>query len=52
MLATRVRQKEGTFYFVSYKTPDLLRKLRFISRFHQDLLRPLGLESPEEPDDE
>ena len=34
MLATRVRQKEGTFYFVSYKAPDLLRKVRFISRFH------------------
>ena len=34
MLATRVRQKEGTFYFVSYKAPDLLRKIRFISRFH------------------
>ncbi len=34
MLATRIRQKEGTFYFVSYKAPDLLRKVRFISRFH------------------
>jgi DGQHR domain-containing protein len=34
MLATRVRQKEGTFYFVSYQAPDLLRKVRFISRFH------------------
>ncbi len=34
MLATRVRQKEGLFYFVSYRAPDLLRKVRFISRFH------------------
>jgi DGQHR domain-containing protein len=34
MLATRVRQKEGTFYFVSYKAPDLLRKVKFTSRFH------------------
>ena len=34
MLATRVRQKEGVFYFVNYKAPDLLRKVRFISRFH------------------
>jgi DGQHR domain-containing protein len=33
MLATRVRQKEGTFYFVSYKAPDLLAKVRFISRY-------------------
>jgi DGQHR domain-containing protein len=34
MLATRVRQKEGTFYFVSYRAPDLLKKIKFISRFH------------------
>ncbi|MBI2930745.1 MAG: DGQHR domain-containing protein [Planctomycetes bacterium] len=34
MLATRIRQKEGTFYFVSYKAPDLLAKTRFISRYH------------------
>ncbi len=34
MLATRIRQKEGAFYFVSYKVPDLLAKARFISRFH------------------
>ncbi len=34
MLATCVRQKEAFFYFVSYRAPDLLRKVRFISRFH------------------
>ncbi len=34
MLATRVRQKEGTFFFVSYKAPDLLAKVKFISRYH------------------
>jgi len=34
MLATRIRQKEGVFYFVSYRAPDLLRKIRFLSRFH------------------
>ncbi len=34
MLATRIRQKEGTFYFVSYKVPDLLAKVRFVSRYH------------------
>src|SRR6185295_360205 len=36
MLATRIRQKEGAFYFVSYKVPDLLAKVRFISRFHHE----------------
>ena len=34
MLATRIRQKEGAFYFVSYKVPDLLAKARFVSRYH------------------
>lgn len=34
MLATRIRQKEGAFYFVSYKVPDLLAKVRFVSRYH------------------
>src|SRR5205823_15093673 len=33
MLATRIRQKEGAFYFVSYKVPDLLAKVRFVSRY-------------------
>jgi len=34
MLATRVRQKDGVFYFVSYRAKDLLAKVRFISRFY------------------
>ena len=34
MLATRVRQKDGVFYFVAYPAEDLLRKVRFISRFY------------------
>jgi DGQHR domain-containing protein len=34
MLATRVRQKDGVFYFVAYKAEDLLGKVRFISRFY------------------
>src|SRR5258706_4000107 len=36
MLATRIRQKEGAFYFVSYKVPDLLAKVRFVSRYHYE----------------
>ncbi|MGA9853052.1 MAG: DGQHR domain-containing protein [Gammaproteobacteria bacterium] len=34
MLATQIRQKDGIFYFVSYPAEDLLRKVRFISRFY------------------
>lgn len=34
MLATRIRQKDGTFYFVSFKAPDILRRVRFTSRFY------------------
>ena len=36
MLATQVRQKDSVFYFVSYPAEDLLRKVRFISRFYAD----------------
>jgi len=36
MLATRMRQKEAEFYFVSYPAEDLLRKVRFLSRFYGD----------------
>lgn len=34
MLGTRIRQKDGTFYFVSYKAQDLLEKSQFISRYY------------------
>ena len=33
MLATRVKQKESIFYFVSYKPADLLEKVKFTSRY-------------------
>lgn len=36
MLATRIQQKDSSFYFVSYPAEDLLRKVRFISRFYAD----------------
>lgn len=36
MLATQIRQKDSVFYFVSYPAEDLLRKVRFISRFYAD----------------
>ena len=34
MLATRIRQKDGIFYFVSFKAPDILRAAHFTSRFY------------------
>ena len=34
MLATRIRQKDGIFFFVSYPAADVLSKVRFISRFY------------------
>ena len=34
MLATQIRQKDGIFYFGSVRAPELLAKVRFISRFY------------------
>src|SRR5688500_20334147 len=34
MQATQIRQKDGVFYFVSYRAKDLLARVRFISRFY------------------
>ncbi|WP_455378988.1 DGQHR domain-containing protein [Petrachloros mirabilis] len=34
MLATRIRQKEGTFYFIGYNAADLLAKVQFTSRYY------------------
>lgn len=36
MLATRIRQKDGIFYFVSLPADEVLSKVRFISRFYGD----------------
>jgi DGQHR domain-containing protein len=36
MLATRIKQKEGTFYFIAYKAADLLAKVRFTSRYYYE----------------
>ena len=36
MLATQIRQKDGTFYFVAYPALDLLERVRFISRFYDE----------------
>jgi DGQHR domain-containing protein len=34
MLATRIRQKDGIFFFVSYPAGEVLNRVRFISRFY------------------
>jgi len=34
MLATRIRQKDGIFYFASCPAAEILNKVRFISRFY------------------
>src|SRR6266545_2801319 len=36
MIATQIRQKDAVFYFVSYLSEDLLKKVRFISRFYDE----------------
>ena len=36
MIATQVRQKDAMFYFVSYPSEQLLKKVRFISRFYDE----------------
>jgi DGQHR domain-containing protein len=50
MLATQIRQKDSVFYFVSYPAQDLLRKVRFISRFYAegDSIAPEQIEEGDE----
>ncbi|HZS94780.1 MAG TPA: DGQHR domain-containing protein [Chloroflexota bacterium] len=50
MLATQVRQKDGVFYFVAYPAEDLLRKVRFMSRFYGEgeRIEPADVEEEDE----
>jgi DGQHR domain-containing protein len=50
MLATQVRQKDGVFYFVAYPAEDLLRKIRFMSRFYGEGEQIAPIEPSEEDD--
>ena len=34
MLATQIRQKDGVFYFAALPAPEVLARVRFISRFY------------------
>jgi DGQHR domain-containing protein len=49
MLATRIRQKEGTFYFISYGAAELLRRVKFTSRYYHEGER---IEAKDPGDDE
>lgn len=51
MIATLIRQKDARFYFVSYPAEDILRRVRFISRFYAEGERPLPAESTPPGDD-
>jgi DGQHR domain-containing protein len=47
-----MRQKETEFYFVSYPAEDLLRKVRFVTRFYGERGQEIGGEKTrKEPDD-
>jgi len=51
MIALRMRQKEVEFYFVSYPAEDLLRKVRFVTRFYGERGEAVGGERGREPDE-
>jgi hypothetical protein len=52
MLALRMRQKDAEFYFVSYPAEELLKKVRFISRYYGERGEQVGGdEGRGEPDD-
>jgi DGQHR domain-containing protein len=36
MFAVRIRQKDAVFYFASYPAVDILRKVKFISRYYDE----------------
>ena len=51
MLAMRMRQKEASFYFVSYPAEELLHRVRFVTRFYGERGETVGGTSRREPDD-
>jgi DGQHR domain-containing protein len=50
VLATQIRQKDSVFYFAAYPAEDLLRKVRFISRYYSEgeEIRPEQVEEDDE----
>lgn len=51
MLALRMRQKDAEFYFVSYPAEDLLRKVRFVTRFYGEKDEAVGGTTRKQPDE-
>jgi DGQHR domain-containing protein len=50
MLALRMRQKNAEFYFVSYPAADLLKHVRFETRFYGERGEVVGGDSPDDED--
>jgi len=50
MIATQIRQKDAVVYFASYPSEDLLKRVRFISRFHDEgeAIEPEALEAEDD----
>lgn len=51
MIATQIRQKDARFYFVSYPCEDILRRVRFISRFYADGEKPIAADEAAKGDE-
>ena len=48
MLALRMRQKDSEFYFVSYRAEDLLKRVRFETRFYGERGEVVGGDSADD----
>lgn len=50
MLATRIRQKDGIFYFISFPAKQVLDRVRFISRYYSEdeKIEPQGVPHQDE----
>jgi len=51
MIATQIRQKDALFYFASYPSEQLLKRVRFISRFYDEEAGQIAPEQVAEEDD-
>ena len=51
MLALRMRQKDAEFYFASFPAEDLLKKVKFVSRFYGERGEAVGGVKRKEMDD-
>ena len=51
MIATQIRQKDASFYFVSYPAEDILRRARFISRFYAEGEKSIAPEESQKGDE-